>query len=97
MCFCTLGSLHRDEVTEAIGGGLGGILGKYAVMVHWVTVEVPKVVFMVLLRRIYRSTVLKDSIGSAPVRTEETFQNNSSKKLYHILSKFRQLVKIFNG
>ena len=74
-----------DEVTVAVRGGSSGILGKYSAMVHCLTVEVPKVVYRVLLRRIYGSTVLKNSIGSAPVRTEEMFQNNSSKKLSLVL------------
>ena len=75
--FGSKGMLHVDEVTEAFGGGLGGIFGKYSAMVHWLTVEVLKVVYRVLLCRIYGSTVLKNSIGSAPVCTEEMFQNNS--------------------
>ena len=48
VCFCTLDSLNRDKVTVAVGGGSGGIFGKYSAMVHWLTVEVPKVVYMVL-------------------------------------------------
>ena len=69
-------------MTEAVRGGSGGIFGKYSAMVHWLTVEVLKVVYRVLLHRIYGSIVLKNSIGSAPVHTEEMFQNKSSKKLY---------------
>ena len=73
-------------MTVAVGRGLGGILGKYSAMVHWLTVEVPKAVYRVLLRRIYGSTVLKNSIGYVQKKRFKTTvpKNYSSKFIPNI-------------